>query len=132
MSRTEFTYYLAKTLQDKPNVEHNLHQHNYCIKNHTEVISNKSDYKCILVEHNYCSSENEYKTTCKNIDINMEYADDMTEARTNKHIINHVKKTKIAPVLKERGLQINEDETEECTVRYKGDQGLKDAKILEP
>ena len=129
MSGTEFTYYLAKTLQAKPNVEHNVHEHNYCMETDTKVISKKTDYERILVEHNYCSSQSEYKSSCKNIDINMEYADDMTEATTNKNIIDHVK-TSIAPVLKKRGLEINEDKTEEYTVIYKGDQDWKDAKIL--
>ena len=59
----------------------------------------------------------------------MEYADDMTEATTDKKVIEHIKNT-IPPILEERGLKINMSKTEEYTVKYKNEDEWKDAKIL--
>ena len=63
------------------------------------------------------------------VEINMEYADDITIATTDKKVIEYIKE-KIPPILQKRGLMINMSKTEEYTVKYKNEDEWKGAKIL--
>ena len=64
-----------------------------------------------------------------NVEINMEYADDIAIATTDKKVIEHIKEN-IPPRLQKRGLMINMSKTEEYTVKYKNEDEWKNAKIL--
>ena len=63
-----------------------------------------------------------------NVEINVEYANDITIATTDKKVIERIKE-KIPPSLQKRGLMINTSKTEEYTVKYKNEDEWKNAKI---
>ena len=65
----------------------------------------------------------------ENVEIDMEYADDITIATTDKKVIEHIKE-QLPSILQKRGLMINMSKTEEYTVKYKNGNEWKNAKIL--
>ena len=106
-SASEFTFYLAKSLEatianDMPSLEeHNKIQSNYPI-----------------------ASPN-----CQ-IDIDQQYADDISKISTSISAIEKMK-DELPVKLAQRGLKINESKTEECTIkRAKCDNRWKDCKRL--
>ena len=64
-----------------------------------------------------------------NVEINMEYTDDITIATTDKKAIEQIKES-IPPRLQKRGLMIKMSKTEEYTVKYKNEDEWKNTKIL--
>ena len=127
MSGIEFTYYLARPLKEKSNDEHNVNEHNYCKETQIEILNEKNEYEKEPIDYNQKVLEK--KNACNFVDINMEYAEDMTEVTRDKKIIDHIKVTN-PPILEKRGLKINETKTEEYTVKYKGEEEWKDAKVF--
>ena len=113
LSAIEFTFYLAKTLQEKPMIEGD---HTYC-KQEPQILEQH------IEEHNYSHIRR------KHIDINQEYADDISEITSDPNIVKHIKQT-LPPKLKARNLNINEDKTEEYKIERKGDDSWKTCKLL--
>ena len=81
-SVVEFTYYLAMSLKDRPNEEHNINEHNYCLRNQERVkVSVAMRKKESCTQYSKITREN-----C--VGINMEYADDMTEVTTEYKLLS--------------------------------------------
>ena len=115
-SGQEFTYYLAKSLEEKPDEEHIMQTREE--QSHCNEVQKRKD----------CEKPSQEKEI-DNVEINMEYADDITIATTDKKVIERIKE-KIPPSLQKRGLMINMSKTEEYTVKYKNEDEWKNAKIL--
>ena len=112
----EFTYYLGKSLVEKPDEELNM-QTRQEQTNSNEVQERKDCEKALQNKE------------IDNVEINMEYADDITIATTDKKVIECIKEN-IPPSLQKRGLMINMSKTEEYTIKYKNEDEWKNAKIL--
>ena len=115
-SGQEFIYYLAKSLEEKPDEEHIMQTREE--QSHCNEVQKRKD----------CEKPPQEKEI-DNVEINMEYADDITIATTDKKVIERIKE-KIPPRLQKRGLMINMSKTEEYTVKYKNEDEWKNAKIL--
>ena len=113
-----FTLYLAKTLENK-----NQRDHNYAKT--IEEGHTTEDLPSELQDHNYAVMP-KYGTI-----VRPQYADDIGWcASNNKYGIEKEKKTAL-PKLKNRGLRINEDKTEEFEITRNGnDSWKKKCKIL--
>ena len=98
-SALQFTYYLAIALLDEEEHE----EHNYA------VIINPTS-----IEHAYATS-----TENVEVDIDMEYADDLTNATTSS-ILRELKKKETPGKLKKKNLTINSLKTEEFDVTRNG------------
>ena len=99
-SANEFTYYLAKTLQN-----------NHCDYEHDYVELHRPSIKSqCLQEHNYSRY-----ITSNHISISQEYADDISEITSNPDRIKHIKEN-LPRKLAERNLIINESKTEEYII----------------
>ena len=98
-SALQFTYYLAKTLE--PARSSQLADHPYAEQN---VRSSIPDH---ITEHNYCVI-----TQKDQIDIDMEYADDISKVTSN-HSSKGNFKHNTSETLKPRDLNVNHDKTEQ-------------------
>ena len=110
LSANFFTYYLAKALT---NEEHN--DHDYC----NDIAKPPAH---IEYDHAYAYKNEE-------ININMEYADDMNQISTDLRNIEHAKKS-LPTKLGQWDLVINEDKTEQYTIMRNGDENWKKCKLL--
>lgn len=72
-----------------------------------------------MEEHNYY-----IKTQKKQFNINMQYADDISEVTTNNAEIEHLK-DKLPTILSDRGLTLNQTKTEENKISRKNDEWKK-------
>ena len=103
-SANEFTYYLAKSLEQT------------CIPQISDHIYHKSSSNITTIpdqmhEHNYSQI-----TQVKHIDIDQQYADDISKITSNYSAIEELKE-KLPHQLAKRGLILNRDKTEEYTIR---------------
>ena len=114
-SANEFTYYLAKTLQN--NYQDN--EHDYAEIQKTYITSQHQQ------EHSYSRS-----ITSNHINISQEYADDISEITSNPDHIKHLKQH--LPIkLAERNLIINDTKTEEYEIsRTNPNSSWKSCKLL--
>ena len=108
-----FTYYLAKSLGEKPS-DQGLHDHQYCSKNITN-----NEIPDEIIEHNYTS-----QTQIQHIDIDMEYADDISKITSD---YNNIRKYEhdITEKLDRNGLKINNSKTEKFIINRNNDQWKK-------
>ena len=114
LSANQFTFYLARTLADQP-IPHNDH-------NYTSYTNDLN--KQIQKEHSY------YKPpSTKYLDINQEYADDMSIIATSKIPIQKSKMI-LPQKLKTNDLMMNEAKTEEYEIKRNGDENWKECKFL--
>ena len=107
-SANEFTFYLAKALckyYTERRASYVLTEHNYNIN------ANKLNLP-ELEDHTYNKKDTE------NLDIDMQYADDISELNTDTRKIEHLKKN-LPNTLKERDLSVNLTKTEEYTFTSK-------------
>ena len=74
-------------------------------------------------DHNYAMQ------STQDVEIEMEYADDLTDINTSKEIQEQRNALKTER-LKSRGLNVNATKTEEYEIKYKGDESWKDSKLL--
>ena len=113
MCANEFTLYLAKSLHNDINYEHDY------AKIYKQEINQQ------LHEHNYSM-----KPTQKHIYINQEYADDISEITSNADKIKYLKTT-LPQQLAKRNLIINKTKTEEYKIsRVNCDDKWKKCKLL--
>ena len=98
-SALQFTYYLAKTLE--PAGSNQLADHPYAERN---IRSSIPDH---ITEHNYCAI-----TQKDQIDIDMEYADDISKVTSNHSSMENFKHN-TSEILKPRDLNVNHDKTEQ-------------------
>ena len=111
-SANEFTFYLANTLNTfEQQADHD----------HAKSPAHLPFQ--ITAEHSY------HKPVNNEVDIDMEYADDLTAISTNKKNIDH-KKQDVPRKLEKRNLKINNTKTEEYEVTRNGDDCWKDCKLL--
>ena len=105
-SSNEFTFYLANSEYPEEHIDHN--------------------YAAPLptIDHTYAKPESTVE-----VDIDMEFADDITYITTCK-TLRILKKRELPPVLAKRGLVVNETKTEEYSVSREGDDGWKRCKLL--
>ena len=115
-SGQEFIFYLAKSLVEKQHEEHNMQ-------------NRKEQTNCNEVRISKGCEKPSHDKKIENVEINMEYADDITIATTDKKVIEHIKE-QLPSRLQKRGLMINMSKTEEYTVKYKNENEWKNAKIL--
>ena len=113
-----FTLYLAKALQDHPQME----DHPYAKAPTKE--STPEDLPPEMRDHMYCTPP-EYGTI-----IRPKYAGDIGWAVSNNKYKIEKEKNITFPKLKERGLKINEAKTEEYLVKKNGPEDWKKCKIL--
>ena len=104
LSANQLTFYLAKPLQ----IEHKTQN------DHDYTSYNTQTRKIISLDHNYSKQQN------NSINIDQEYADDISVITTNIDIIN-CKKVSLPTILENRNLTINETKTEEYTITRNGD-----------
>ena len=74
-------------------------------------------------------SDHTYTQVTPHVEIDMQYADDLTDINSEEERHNQ-KKDLITQKLKPRNLTINSSKTEEYEVRYKGPEEWKDCKLL--
>lgn len=120
-SAVEFTFYLARALKHIETYKHNIYEHNYGITIEQQIIAPKYEINNVIESNGQPKNDN--------VDIEMQYADDLTEVTTDYGIVEHVKET-LPKVLKKSKLDINKSKTEEYTVKYKGNENWKDCKLL--
>ena len=113
LSANQFTYYLAKALKID-NKHHNDHDYT----SYTQALA-----KQISTEHNYTRS------ICNTIDINQEYADDISIITTNPNTIKYSKQH-LPTLLSLRNLQINHTKTEEFVIERNGCDKWRKCKLL--
>ena len=101
-SALQFTHCLAKTLE--PARSNQLADHPYAEQN---VRSNIPDH---ITEHNYCVI-----TQKDEIDIDMEYTDDISKVTSNHSSMENFKHN-TSEILKPRDLNVNHDKTEQCII----------------
>ena len=107
-----FTFYLAKSLHNMKNYEHD----------YNKVIQKRQKH---LEEHNYNKQEQ-----INHININLEYADDISEITSNPEQIIQLKE-KLPSQLAKRNLTINTSKTEEHKIsRTNCDNSWKSWKLL--
>ena len=114
-SANEFTFYLAKALveyYDFVRTSPTQHDHNY---------TKPSNFT--NTDHNY------FKKTQNNFQVDMQYADDISEINTNKLEIDHLKKHLPQVLRKKRDLNLNEKKTEEYVISSKTNK-WKECKFL--
>lgn len=114
LSAIEFTFYLAETL--KRNEKIAKEDHTYCTKE-------EQPRSMIYTEHSYTKVKKEH------IEINQEYADDISQITTNKNTIQKIK-NELPKTLNERNLKCNEDKTEEYEIKRNGNEDWKKCKML--
>ena len=78
-SGQEFTYYLAKSLVEKHDEEHNMQ-------------TRQEQTNCNEVRERKDCEKPPQDKEIDYVEINMEYADDISIATTNKKVIDHIKK----------------------------------------
>ena len=105
-----FTLYLANSLKKEESIRND---HNYSKK--------ETSYKNILPEH---LLDHSYSKELEYINIDQQYADDITWITTNTGVTSNIKKV-IPEKLKERNLQINKDKTEEYKIKKDSDDWKK-------
>ena len=115
-SATEFTFYLAKTLELHYNRKAQIAEHDYALQS---TFSQPNH----MTEHDYAA-----KIQQRHFDINMEYANDITEVTTNRTEIEN-QKIQLPNILKSRNLLVNKTKTEQYTVQS-NDDGSKKCKLL--
>ena len=105
-SANEFTYYLANSQYQQQHIDH--------------------DYAAVLrvIDHDYAKLESAVE-----VDIDMEYADDITYLTTCKKL-RILKKRELPAVLAKRGLDVNDTKTEEYSISRGGDENWKCCKLL--
>lgn len=103
MSATEFTYYLAKTLE----------------------FTLRSDELESMEDHTYCVSKKNKDV----LEINLQYADDISII-TNRHEIIEKGKNELPKILGARDLKMNIAKTEEFVISSKGNDKWKKCKFL--
>lgn len=108
-----FTYYLAKSLGEKPS-DQGIHDHQYFSKNITN-----NEIPDEIIEHNYtCHSQ------VQHINIEMEYADDISKITSD---FNNIRKHEhdITENLCSKGLKINNSKTEKFVINRNNHQWKK-------
>ena len=104
LSGNEFTFYLAKALKE------------YTIKyRENKPPKTNEDH---ISEHNYCKKSRE------NFNIDMQYADDISEITSDMKDIDLIKK-ELPNILKESNLILNKKKTEEYTINTKNHEWKK-------
>ena len=111
LSANEFTFYLSKALYNLKHEDHNYNPKIFKTPAH------------VLHDHFYC------KPTNSEININMEYADDISFLTTDINTIEHTKLI-LPEKLLARNLHINETKTEQYTIKRDGDNDWKRCKLL--
>ena len=113
LSANQFTFYLAKALK----IEHKTQiDHDY-------TSYNTQTRKITSLDHNYSKQQN------NSINIDQEYADDISVITTNINIINY-KKVSLPTILEKRNLTINETKTEEYAITRNGGDSWKKCRLL--
>ena len=102
-SANEFTYYLAKAIPPDETMT-DIHDHTYS----QPALRQNIPYH--LSDHNYAII-----TQIRQIDIDMQYADDISKITSDYNSIQHFKKI-VPEKLKTRDLKINQEKTEEYTI----------------
>ena len=110
LSANCFTFYLAKAILS---TDHN--DHDYCAQ--------------IAKPPTHIASDHAYAYHNEEADINMEYADDLSQLSTDPRSIEHTKNV-LPTKLEKWNLTINEGKTEEYTIRRNGDEAWKKCKLL--
>ena len=113
-----FTFYLAKSIQDRRTDQE--HEHSYARPN-----KNKED---LLPEHLHDHTYTTFQPD-SSVSIDQQYADDIGWATTNIGKCTEVKKT-IPARLKERNLYVNNEKTEEYIIKRHGQEKWKKCKYL--
>ena len=114
LSANQFTFYLAQTLMERETL----------FNNQIELtITQQNDMVKVNHDHSYA------KEIDNSVNINQEYADDMSTISTNINNIEHMKQI-IPPMLLNRNLKINESKTEQYTIKRKGETDWKKCKLL--
>ena len=101
-SALQFTYYLAKTLE--PTRSNQLADHPHAEQ---KIRSSIPDH---IIEHNYCVI-----TQKDQIDIDMEYADDISKVTSNHSSMENFKHN-TSEILKPRDLNVNHGKTEQYII----------------
>ena len=110
MSTNLFTFYFAKALDSN---EHD--GHNYC--------------STIVKPPAYITNDHQYAYINDEINLNMEYADDMSHISSDMRNIEYAKKT-LPSKLSSWDLIMNEEKTEEFTIKRNGEETWKKCKLL--
>ena len=110
VSANLFTFYLAKALDSN---EHD--DHDYC----STIVKPPAH---IINDHQYAYINDE-------INLNMEYADDMSHISSDMRNIEYAKKT-LPSKLSSWDLIMNEEKTEEFTIKRNGEETWKKCKLL--
>ena len=103
LSAIEFTLYLAKTLEK---TKDNKQDHNYHNEQEPPRAQNKKEHNYNLLKENI-------------VEINQEYADDISTVTTSQEIVQKLKKD-LPPKLEQRNLHCNTEKTEEYTIELNG------------
>ena len=106
-SANEFTFYLAKALDDSYNMRRptpQQHDHNY--SKPQQIFTN--------TDHDYCKS-----TPKEHFQVDMQYADDISELNTNYLDIEHLKRHLPKKLKDKRDLNLNQKKTEEYKISAK-------------
>jgi hypothetical protein len=121
LSPVLFIFYLASALKENRPIENTIssHDHNYSkpTKTAEELLPDH------LKDHSYTKKVDTY------LDINQQYADDISWVTTAQHKIDHIKET-IPEQLKKYNLHVNEKKTEEYKVSRNTDDSWKTCKYL--
>ena len=107
-SANAFTFYLANSLDEPQHCDH----------------SYAAPPKIEMSDHNYAASIDNVE-----IDLDMEYADDLTYITTCAKLFT-IRKSEITERLKPRGLIINQSKTEEYVIVRDGDDKWRKCKLL--
>ena len=74
-SAVEFTFYLARALKHIETYKHNIYEHNYGITIEQRIIAPKYEINNVIESNGQPKNDN--------VDIEMQYADDLTEDTTD-------------------------------------------------
>jgi hypothetical protein len=113
-----FTFYLAKSIQDNRTSTENEHNYARPSDDKEELLPQH------LEDHTYYRLHPD-----SSLNINQQYADDIGWATTNTGKCVEIKRT-IPEKLKSRNLFVNNDKTEEYSIKREGEEGWKKCKYL--
>ena len=121
-SANEFTFYLAKSLTERNNTIQHI-EHSY--------FSNHIKKQNIIISQEHTEHSYTIPTLVNHIDIDHEYADDISKITSNYSSIQYLK-YHLPQQLQKRDLTINKTKTEEyiITQKKKCDNGWRSCKLL--
>ena len=118
LSPVLFTLYLAKAMENNSDSNSNS-DHTYCKQN----VPTEDILPSHITDHNYTIKRD------TNVLINQQYADDIGWITNAKHKTNQIKRT-VPEKLKSRNLQVNQNKTEEHSIKRNGGEQWKKCKYL--